>query len=485
LRDFSAVNFDRSFEQNRLNVASDRSGTTLEIKDADKLAAIRQPAAKHGLAAAILQREASEDLLAKLTLRWPTDQNRNALSQLALPFWAVYGPARLESVEEEGGGRFVLTWQNETTRLKLNLPFADKAPEFLVEDTRGPAALKARAEAAAGFDRRERQERLAAGKPHKRLRRFVQLPAHGIDDLRLGTTRKEVLASLPGARSLRVQPLADGLNVLVLNEPPATATYWPRQLFVRFGADNRVAEIRVRYQEGPQPSGPKAPGLLDTLRAKPSGFPESLPPTWIGLWTDLPARKQPLRYRWTDDVTCLTYQRDPGGSEVVLRDCSTLNHPEKGEVSELPPLLFCRRGVEGCGLGDKQAEVRKHWRVSDPLLAANGAEVLMMPEKSPYDLLLVWYDSDKVSRIIARHRQPKSIKADEVGAALQQAWAADLDHLGFLRCQDGALGQVLQSYGFHDDRTRVRLFAQETEEGIRMFTEWRPWPIAERSVASK
>ncbi len=418
-------------------------------------------------------------------MRWPADQNRNALSQLALPFWAVYGPACLESVEEEGGGRFVLTWQNETTRLKLNLPFADKAPELLVEDTHSPAALKARAEAAAEFDRRERQERLAAGKPHKRLRRFVQLPAQGIDDLRLGMTRKEVLASLPGARSLRVQPLADGLNVLILNEPPATATYWPRQLFVRFGADNRVAEIRVRYQEGPQPSGPKSPGLLDTLRSKPNGFPESLPPTWAGLWTDLPGRKQPVRYRWKDDVTCLTYQRDSCGSEVVLRDCSTLSHTEKESASELPPLVFCRRGVEGCALGDPQAEVRKRWRVRDPLLTANGAEVLMMPEKSPYDVLLVWYDNDKVARLIARHRQPKSIKTDEVGAALQQAWAADVDHLGFVRRQDGALGQVLQSYGFHDDRTRVRLFAQETEEGIRMFTEWRPWPIAERTLASK
>ncbi len=483
LRDFRAVNFDRSFEQNRLNLASDQSGTTLEIKDADKLASVTQPAEKHALAGAILQREASEDLLAKLTLRWPADQNRNALSQLALPFWAVYGPTRLESVEEESGGRFMLTWHNETTRLKLNLPFADKAPELLVEDTRGPAALKARAEAAAEFDRRERQNRLAAGKPHKRLRRFVQLPAHGIDDLRLGMTRKEVLASLPGAQSLRVRPLADGINVLVLNEPPATATYWPRQLFIRFGTDNRVAEIRVRYQEGPQPPGPKSPGLLDTLRAKPNGFPESLPTTWIGLWTDLPGRKLPVRYRWTDDVTSLTYQRDSGGSELVLRDCSNLSHAGKG--SELPPLLFCSRGVEGCALGDDQAEIRKRWRVSNPLLAANGAEILMMPEKSPYDVLLVWYENDKVARIIARHRQPKSIKGEEVGAALQRAWAADVDRLGFVRRQDGALGQVLQSYSFHDDRTRVRLFAQETEEGIRMFTTWRPWPIAERTVASK
>jgi hypothetical protein len=355
---------------------------------------------------------------------------------------------------------------------------------LLIEDTRGPAALKARAEAAIEFDRRERHERIAAGTPRQRLHRSVQLPAHGIDDLRLGMTRKQVLAILPGAQSLRVQPLADGLNILVLNEPPATATYWPRQLFIRFGADKRVAEIRVRYQEGPKPAGPKSPGLLATLRAKPNDFPESLPPTWVGLWSDLPARKQPVLYRWQDDVTCLTYQRDSGGSEVVLRDCSSSDSEETNK-SELPPLQFCRRGVEGCAVGDSQAEVRKRWHISNPLLAVNGAEVLMMPAKSPYDVLLVWYDNDKVSRLIARHRQPKALRAEEVGAALQQAWAADLDHLGFLRRTDGAVGPVLQSYSYHDDRTRVRLFAQETEEGIRLFTEWRDWPITSQKLASK
>jgi hypothetical protein len=484
-RDFGAVHLDRSFEQNRLNLVPDKAGTPLEIRDAGKLAGITQPTTKHALDAAVLQREANEDLLAKLTLRWAADQNRNALGQLALPIWAAYGPARLESEEESGGGQFVLTWQNETTQLKLILPFEDKAPELLVEDSRGPAALKTRAEAAVAFDRRERQERSAAGKPCQRLLRFVQLPSHGIDDLRLGMTRKEVLDVLPGATSLRVQPLTDGLNILVLNEPPASATYWPRQVFIRFNADKHVAEIRVRYQEGPHAPGPKTPGLLDRLRAKPNGAPESLPTTWAGLWTDLPARKQLVLHRWRDDVTCLTYQRDSGGSEVVLRDCSTCSDAERDKTSELPPLVFCRRGVEGCVLGDSQAEVHKRWRVRNPLLAPNGAEILVMPSNSPYDVLLVWYDNDKVARLIARHRQPKALKAEEIGAALQQAWAADLDHLGFLRRQDGALGPVVQSYGFHDDSTRVRLFAQETEEGIRLFTEWRPWPVAARTVASK
>ena len=414
-------------------------------------------------------------------MRWPADQNSNALGQLVLPLWAAYGPAGLESAEEASGGLFTLTWQDETTRLRLRLPFEDKSPELVAEDSRGPSALKTRLEAAAAFDRRERQQRLAAGKPHERLARFVQLPSHGIDDLRLGMTREQVQAILPGARSLRVMALSDGFNVLFLNEPPATATYWPRQLFVRFGSDNRVAEIRVRYQEGPHASGPKSPGLLDKLRAKPNGVPETLPASWVGLWTDVPTRKQPVFYRWLDDVTCLTYQRDRGGIEVTLRDCP-LDQPQG---VELPPLLFCGRGVEGCVLGDTQDELHKRWQVRKPLFASNGAEILVMPAKSPYEVLLVWYENDKVSRLIARHRDPKTLKEAEVAAALQQAWGADLDRLGFVRRQDGARGQVLQAYSYNDDRTRVRLFAQETREGIRLFTEWREWPIPAPTLASK
>jgi hypothetical protein len=481
VRDFGAIHLDRSFEQNRINVAPDQTGVSLEIKDSAKLASIHLPATKFALGAALLQREANEDLLAKLTLRWPAEQNSNALCQLALPLWAAYGPARLESQEEGGGGAFVFTWQNETTRLKLLLPFEDKAPELLAEDSRGPADLPARVKASAEFDRRERQGRLAEGKARQRLPRFVQLPAQGIDELRLGMTRKEVLAILPAVRSLRVLPITDGLNALVLNEPPANERYWPRQLFVRFGNDQRIVEIRVRYQEIPPALGAKeVPGLLDKLQAKPNGAGESLPAPWAGLWTDLPARKQPVFYRWRDDVTCLTYQRDSGGSEVVLCD---LRYPHETLAKE--PLLFCRRGVEGCVLGDSQAEVRKRWGVRTPLLAANGAEVLGMPADSPYDALLVWYDNDKVSRLIVRHREPKLHRTGEVAQALQQAWGADLDRLGFIRRHDDSVGQVVQSYGFHDDRTRVRLFAQETEDGIRLFTEWRDWPIAEQRLASK
>jgi hypothetical protein len=199
------------------------------------------------------------------------------------------------------------------------------------------------------------------------------------------------------------------------------------------------------------------------------------------LWTDLPAGKSPLLYRWLDDITCLTYQHDKGGSEVVVRDCP-LDNP-LGVA--LPPLVFCNRGVEGCILGETPSDLRKRWQVSKPLLTNNGAEVLVPPAGSPYDVLLVWYEGDKVSRLIGRYREPKTLKREQIGEALQRAWAADFDHLGYLRRQDGTRGQVLQAYSWHEDRTRVRIFAQETEDGIRLFTEWREWPIPAQTVASK
>jgi hypothetical protein len=108
-----------------------------------------------------------------------------------------------------------------------------------------------------------------------------------------------------------------------------------------------------------------------------------------------------------------------------------------------------------------------------------------MPTASPYDVLLVWYEGGKVSRLIARHRNPKPLPPAEVGTALQEAWSRDLDRLGYVRRQDGPHGQVLQAYGWHDDRTRVHIFAQETEEGPRLFTEWREWPVPSQAVAAK
>jgi hypothetical protein len=122
--------------------------------------------------------------------------------------------------------------------------------------------------------------------------------------------------------------------------------------------------------------------------------------------------------------------------------------------------------------------VLHRYNVAQPPTVSNGAVVLSEPPTSPYDVLLVWFDKGRVSRIIARHRARGPVPAAEVGAALQAAWTQDFDHLGYVRRVEGQAGQVHAAYDWHDDSTRVRTFAQDTEDGVRLFTEFRDWPVA-------
>jgi hypothetical protein len=458
-RDFGAVHLDGSFEQNRVNLDPQQGGQTVLVESKDALARISQPVAKHAPVAAGLKREAKYDLLASLTLAWADDLNRDAVAGLLRPLWAAYGNARFDGAEDDNGGYLVWTWEDARTRVRLRVPFDEKSPELVVADVRGPEALAARAEAAAHFDQERRAARLTSGHAQTRLARSIpvinDLP---FDAVALGAPRADVMAVLPRSQSIRQTPLADGVSVLFAGEPGSRLV--ARQVFVRFGPDDKVAEVRVRYQDSPE--------LLKWLERKPQGKAEKVASPWAALWSELPPQKPaPVRYYWSDDRTVLTCDRDGGGiAEVVLREAG----------AKLPPLRICRGGVEGCGVGDARADVLRRWKVSKPQVAAGGAEVLAPPAGSPYDLLLVWSDAGKVTRVIARHKSRVS---------LQEAWARDIDRLGCVRRRDGRRGQVLEAYGWHDDAIRVRTFIQDTEKGPQLFTEWRSWPVEAPKVAAQ
>jgi hypothetical protein len=458
-RNFGAVHLDATFGQNRVNLDPQQGGNTVIVEAKDALARIAQPVAKHAPVAAGLKRETGQDLLASLTLSWADDLNRDAVAALVRPLWAAYGNARFEGAEDDNGGYLVWTWENAKTRVKLRVPFDEKSPELVVADARCTAALAERAEAATHFDKDNRAARVKAGHALTRLTRsFPALNDLPFEAVALGAARADVLAALPRSQSIRQQPLADGVGLLFTGEPGSKLV--ARQVFIRFGADDRVAEVRVRFQD--------SPALLEWLQRKPQGKAEKVASPWAGLWSDLPPQKPaPVRYRWADDRTVLTCDRDGGGiTEVALRDAA----------ADLPPLRFCGHGVEGCGVGDARADVLKRWNVSQPQTTAGGAEVLGPPAGSPYDLLLVWSEGGKVTRVIARYKTRSS---------LQQAWSQDLDRLGYLRRRDGRFGQVLEAYGWHDDATRVRTFVQDTEKGPQMFTEWRSWPVEVKKVAAQ
>jgi hypothetical protein len=485
-RDFGAVHLDRSFAANRQRLDPLLGGDVLKIRQKAVLARIVQPITDHPPVEAVLQREVGPDLVNSLTLRWGADQSHDALSRMALPLWSAFGKGQLATLEDNNGGALALNWENTTTRIRLLLPNGELAPELVVAEVRGKEAVAARVEAAAKLDREDRAARLEAHKPLTRLARSLQVnppSSNGLqfDGLRLGMSRKEALATLPGSQTLRRRPLPSGLGLLFLSDPPAGATYWARQMFLRFTPDDKLAEVRVRYQENPSLPGTRTPGLFDTLK-RAAGAPEELPAPWAGLWTDVgPSRRRPALYRWQDDLTLLTLQRDEGGAEVALRD----RPADQPQGVELPPLQFCPRGVPLCALGDVRSDVLKKHNVRQPPTANNGAELLAEPATSPYDVLLVWYDKGRVSRIIARHRARDSLQAAAVSTALQTAWSQNIDHLGYVRRVEEQRGQVHGAYDWHDDVTRVRTFAQDTEDGIRLFTEFRDWPIASQAVVAR
>jgi hypothetical protein len=390
--------------------------------------------------------------------------------------WLAYGPGRIDHQEADAkqGSALVLSWEDAKTRLLLRLPYTDaEGPEFLAVDKRGPEAAAARAAAALVFDRAERKARLEANEPHLRLPRWLVT-----DAVALGGERDRAVAALARLRG-RQLPVNEGVSVLLEEAPPAGAPHWARQLFVRF-ANGKVVEIRARYQEGLAPATPAVPALPDLLQ-RICGAPERRPSPWAGLWPELPGPAASPLLRWVDDRSVLTYQADAGGSEVVLRE-RPLDQPE-GE--HLPPLQFVSHGVEGCQVGDRRADVLRHWKSGQPMPREDGSVLLPLPPGSPFDVLVA-YGADgpdgKVNRILARHRAaptPKDVTPD-----LEKIWGRDWKQLGLVRRVESASGR-LQGWGWHDDRVRVRTFVADTEHGPCLFTEWREWPVPLPRVAAR
>jgi hypothetical protein len=470
-RDLGAVSLDRTFDQNRLNLdASLKPAAVLETNRPSAVERVHQPIREPKPENVMLLKEGDTDLLASVAIRWSAEVNKGAMEKLAVPFWAAYGNSRIEGAEDANGGHLAFVWESDTTRYTFCLPYHEvNMPELIAADRRGTDAdgMAARKKTASVLDREQREIRFKEGKEQKRLNRWLVE-----NSVRLGMPKADVLANLPKSQKIYQTELKGAVSLYYLTssapEPYAASA---KHLWVRFGPNDRVAEIRVRFLES-KPSKDK-PALFDWLRREPQGEPEALVSRWSGLWTEL-AKKgpTPALYRWHDDVTVITYEHDGGGSEVTLRDCPQ-DQPD-GVV--LPPLEFCTHGVENCQLGDARADVLKRWP-GEQSKTPDGGIILGQAKTSLYDLVVVWFENDKVSRVVAQHRQKATLKYDDVAKALQDAWSQNLDTLGVIRRQDTASGQLLLGYGWHDDVTRVRIFGQDSDKGPRLMTEWRPWPV--------
>lgn len=465
-RQVGQLSLDGGFEEARAALAPEQGGAMVSAKGAAAAEAVK------GLgvpppAEALLSRAKDQDVVSAVRLVWPAEQGARSLEGLLPALWAAYGSARPEGVEAADGAYLAWTWKGEHARAQLRLPFNDGPPLLVVEDTRGEAALPARAEAARKSDAAARQARLRAGEPRVRLARSVgAVNDFSLAGLSLGQGREEAVAALPRGKSYRTKDLGESVGVTVLSSPPKGATYWARQVFVRFNAAHKVSEVRVRYHEW-QVSGKKAPPLAARLADAKAGAPQVLPGPWAGVWADLPrSGGLVVNHRWQDDLTVRVFQRDPWGAELILRD-------RGADGGEPPPFRHLGDGVAGAALGATRAEVQA--ALKSPVKVDGAVEVYRQPAGGAYEAVFVWFAKDRVSRVLALHRG--AVEAPDAARALQAAWGKNLGQLGYVRRQEPATGSELGAMYWFDDRVRVKTYVHQGDAGARLYTEWREWPI--------
>ena len=184
-----------------------------------------------------------------------------------------------------------------------------------------------------------------------------------------------------------------------------------------------------------------------------------------------PARiPSPPSSGWQDDRTTRTTKRDAGGSEVIWRP--------RAET----PWRFVSQGPKGISLGATKQKIEETFQ---PHGTSGGATVYRAPSKSPHEMYLVWYADGRADRTWRCIGQGPGVPPGEVTAALKKAWIDDVDDLGAIRRKAGRRGPNLGSYSWHDDATRIQTFAQSGDDGARVLTEWRAWPVTPPKATAK
>lgn len=466
--DFGSVNLERSFDSNRILLAPEQGSASVHTERPKALAQLKSPVKELKPAQAVLDRDGADDIAARLTLNYAPVKDMPELHKLIVPLLIANGPVSAVAAHGEQGDALALIWEDQALRYTLHLPIvAEKQADFMAESRLAGKDGSARAGRAAEFDREERQARFKAEKLQTRLPRTLEG-----DVAQLGATRSELLVGLAARQNLTATDIPGGVSLLFAGDPPAKAAYVARQVFWRFDKTDHLVEVRIRYQDGPASTGPGvwSRDLVNGFKSR-AGAPRTGTSSWTNTWSDMPARKTtPALYLWRDDTTVLAFQCDGNGAEVVLRDCP-LAHPEG---VPLPPFEYLPRGTAGMRLGALRDDVLRSWKGAKPENGPDGSLVFTLPKTAEFDTISIWFDMNRVTRILARHRDAGSGEFSELVEKLSDAWSSKVQALGWPRRQDSSPQQLLQSLGWQDERTRVRLFWEKPgKEKGRLFTEWK------------
>src|SRR5208337_4254620 len=110
----------------------------------------------------------------------------------------------------------------------------------------------------------------------------------------------------------------------------------------------------------------------------------------------------PILYRWEDDVTILTCQRDSEGVELTL-----LDRPAEYENGlDLGEFQCVSVGPKDCTLGTTKAALLEAWKDSKPVFEDNVV-ILTPPEDSPFSQIHAYVEErgGRVNRIVALYRE--------------------------------------------------------------------------------
>lgn len=477
-RSFGIAGLDRSFETMRLRLAPDQRKEMIESTQAGALAQVGEPLPVASLQQLSFNRQQGFDTPQKLVFQFvPLESKPAPFHEVVMPLWRKQGFVPFKGVADESGGHLQMVWRDSHTTEELGVPFeSSHSIRLTVADNGDPTSLGQRAKAVWIQENADRKDRIAKHKP-------LQVLPRKLENLSLGATEEQVLSSLPtGQAALKRNLPNGGLMVTFPLDGSAGDAQALRQAFLRYGPDGGLVEMRLRYDDAStQAQKNWASNMLKDLE-KRYGAAETIPSPWTNLWSDLgTSRVRPVARQWQDDITRLTYLRDSGGVELTLLDCPA-DHPTGMPLS---PLEALSRGPDRCQLGDTRESIVRNWKVSSSTPLFQGGIVLRPAPATGLDALIVWFENNRVVRVLGRHAAPSGKDPATMGQTVRTAWGRGMQILGWPRRQEVGSDRVLQGLSWHDDVTRIRIFWVEPDNGpARVFTEWMT-PAGPKTIASK